>query len=102
MERNMSAMNGGRPDVLVVNRDRLICLAMAKKLRRLGYSVVTTSSYYEARRVLSSNFPRLLIADVRLEQFNGLNLAWHRALTIPGPSIITDVEIGRASCRERV
>ena len=80
-----------RPDVLVVNRDASVLAKIATCLRDAHLHVIEASSYMNGRRLLSTELPRLLIADVRLGDFNGLNLAWHRELTFPGPTIITDV-----------
>ena len=80
-----------RPDVLVVSSDAAAGTQLTKALWGAGFHAIQAGSYLQARRILSTELPRLLIADVRLGDFNGLNLAWHRELTFPGPSIITDV-----------
>jgi DNA-binding NtrC family response regulator len=79
-----------RPDALVVHRDSGAAADVVELLRDAGYHVIEAGSYYEGRRLLSTELPRLLIADVRLGDYNGLNLAWHRESTFPGPTIITD------------
>lgn len=79
-----------RPDVLVVTRDTAAATRLTKALWGAGLHAIHAASYLQARRILSTELPRLLIADVPLGDFNGLNLAWHRQLTFPGPTIITD------------
>ena len=80
-----------RPDVLVVMSDAAAAAHFTRALRGAGFHAIHAASYLHARRILSAERPRLLIADVRLGDFNGLNLAWHRQLTFPGPTVITDV-----------
>ena len=79
-----------RPDILVVTNDTAAAGRLTKALWGAGFHAIHAASYLQARRILSTELPRLLIADVRLGDFNGLNLAWHRQLTFPGPTIITD------------
>ena len=80
-----------RPDVLVVANNAAAAAHLTKALWGAGFHAIQAASYLQARRILAAELPRLLIADVRLGDFNGLNLAWHRQLTFPGPTIITDV-----------
>ena len=80
-----------RPDVLVVASNAAAAAHLTKALWGVGFHAIQAASYLQARRILTAELPRLLIADVRLGDFNGLNLAWHRQLTFPGPTIITDV-----------
>ncbi len=53
------------PDYLTVTRDLL---------ERGGHVVLVASTFEEGRRVLREDSPDLLIADVRLGAFNGLQL----------------------------
>lgn len=63
---------------------------VAQVLRDSGYDVVSTDSFEEARSVLASSVPDLLVTDVRLGAYNGLHLVWQRHLDHPGrPSIVT-------------
>jgi DNA-binding NtrC family response regulator len=71
------------PDVLL-RAEALLCDA--------GYAVVSASSFHAARKALDCVEPDLLIADVRLDDFNGLHLAILSRLEHPGtPIIITHV-----------
>jgi CheY-like chemotaxis protein len=60
--------------ILIVDDHRVTRLGLAEMLADAGYSVVTTGSFQEARRILREEPPDLLIADVRLGSFNGLQL----------------------------
>jgi CheY-like chemotaxis protein len=60
--------------ILIVDDHRVTRLGLAEMLADAGYSVVTTGNFQEARRILREEPPDLLIADVRLGSFNGLQL----------------------------
>ena len=79
-------------DILVVDSDPATRLFVSNTLRLAGYDVTATGSFYEAKSHLEAACPALLIADIRLGEFNGLHLALHRYLDHPGlPTIITHV-----------
>ena len=48
-----------------------------------GYTVVTTGTFQEARQILREDPPDLLIADVRLGSFNGLQLVISGTKRVP-------------------
>jgi CheY-like chemotaxis protein len=60
--------------ILIVDDHRVTRLGLAEMLADAGYSVVTSGNFQEARRILREDPPDLLIADVRLGSFNGLQL----------------------------
>jgi DNA-binding response OmpR family regulator len=62
------------PNILIVDDHRVTRLGLAEMLADAGYSVVTAGSFQEARGILRDAPPDLLIADVRLGSFNGLQL----------------------------
>jgi DNA-binding NtrC family response regulator len=77
-------------EILVVDSDGVAGASTSAALRAAGYNVITAASFREARGHIESGRPALLIADVRLGDFNGLHLAWHRHFNHPGmPTIIT-------------
>jgi len=83
-------------DILVVDSDPATRLFLSKTLGLAGYDVTATNSFYEAKHHLETACPALLIADVRLGEFNGLHLALHRHIDHPGlPTIITHVTFDR-------
>lgn len=69
--RNLSA--GKR--VLVVDDDPALLRLMELWLSGGGYSVVACESFDDARQQLATAPPDLLLTDVRLGAFNGLQLA---------------------------
>ena len=60
--------------ILIVDDHRVTRLGLAEMLGQAGYDVVTAGTFQEARRILTEAPPDLLIADVRLGSFNGLQL----------------------------
>jgi len=56
---------------------------LAVFFEQAGFEVVTASTFEEGRTVLSTDPPNLLIADIRLGQFNGLQLLATRPSTMP-------------------
>jgi DNA-binding response OmpR family regulator len=63
-----------KPKILLVDADPLPRLQLAAALRREGCVVAEATTFDEAKRLWSSERPAVLIADVRLGQFNGLQL----------------------------
>ena len=61
-------------NILIVDDHRVTRLGLAEMLADAGYRVVTAGSFQEARDILRDSPPDLLIADVRLGSFNGLQL----------------------------
>ena len=59
---------------MVVDADPNQAGALALELRECGYRVLEATSYSEARRLWDAEQPQVLVADVRLEAFNGLQL----------------------------
>jgi DNA-binding response OmpR family regulator len=73
--------------ILIVDDHRVTRLGLAELLEQAGYEVVTAATFPEARRILREDPPDLLIADVRLGSFNGLQLV------ISGPNRIPAIVI---------
>lgn len=75
--------------ILIVDDHNVTRLGLAEMLSDAGYDVITAATFQDARRILRESPPDLLIADVRLGSFNGLQLvigAQHRipAIVITG------------------
>ena len=75
------------PTILIVDDHQVTRLGLAEMLTRAGYRVMTAATFPEARRMLSDARPDLLIADVRLGSFNGLQLV------ISGPTRVPAIVI---------
>lgn len=63
-----------RSKVLVVDVDVLAAHRLAVALREAGYFALEATTFAEAKSLLVSESPEILVADVRLGQFNGLQL----------------------------
>jgi DNA-binding NtrC family response regulator len=76
--------------ILLVETDRIARQRLEALLSDIGYLVAWVSSFSEAKELLDSVLPDLLIAAVRLEMFNGLHLAARSRHDYPNlPVIIT-------------
>jgi DNA-binding NtrC family response regulator len=73
--------------VLVVDDDMSSRGFVLRLLQQAGYDTAAASTFEEARQMLTTEEPDLLVTDLRLEGFNGLQLiiANHRR---PIPSIV--------------
>lgn len=63
-----------RSTALVVDTDPIYVRGLASMLRDHGYSVLEATSFQEARRLWDAEHPQILVADIRLGSFNGLQL----------------------------
>jgi CheY-like chemotaxis protein len=77
---------------LAVESDTAQLAAIAEALRALDYTVVAVSTFDEARKqLLAISDLSLLVADIRLGQFNGLHLAFRARAHYPNVKlVITD------------
>lgn len=76
--------------ILLVGSDWRDLKRTERVLSAAGHLVAAVSSFQEAKRLMYSVNPDLLIADVRLDAFNGLHLAVRSRLDYPNrPVIIT-------------
>jgi DNA-binding response OmpR family regulator len=69
--------------VLIVDDDRATRQGLAELLESAGYDTVAVGTFEEAIRILRTTPPDLLIADVRLGPFNGLQLVISSPRPIP-------------------
>jgi DNA-binding response OmpR family regulator len=69
--------------VLIVDDDKTTREGLAEFLEEAGYSAVAVGTFEDATRVLRTSPPDLLIADVRLGPFNGLQLVISSPQPIP-------------------
>jgi DNA-binding response OmpR family regulator len=75
---------GGLVKVLVVDADSASRQQLHAKLREAGFETLDAATYEEGRRLWSSERPSVLIADIRLGQYNGLQLLLHARAAQPG------------------
>lgn len=71
------------PSVLIVDDDVMTCAGMAELLRHAGYDAQAATTFEDARAILSRRTPDLLIVDIRLGEFNGLQLIMLSRIQIP-------------------
>jgi DNA-binding response OmpR family regulator len=69
--------------ILIVEDDRATCAGLAALLAGASYRVLTAHDVPCARDVLADQHPDLLITDIRLGDYNGLQLIAMAAETIP-------------------
>jgi DNA-binding response OmpR family regulator len=69
--------------VLIVDDDKTTREGLAEFLEEAGYEAVAVGTFEEATRILRTTPPDLLIADVRLGPFNGLQLVISSPQPIP-------------------
>jgi DNA-binding response OmpR family regulator len=62
------------PKILVVSSDTEALDTMLEVLSGAGYDASGASTFSEGKRLLDEDSPDLVIADERLEAFNGLHL----------------------------
>jgi len=63
------------PLIILVNDDARVLGQLSAALSDRGYAVAAVRSFPDAKALLDSSAPDLLIADVRLGEYNGLQLA---------------------------
>jgi CheY-like chemotaxis protein len=69
--------------ILVVEDDRTTRVGLMELMREAGYETTAVGTFEEASRILRSSPPDLLITDVRLGPFNGLQLVISSPTPIP-------------------
>jgi DNA-binding response OmpR family regulator len=74
--------------ILIVEDHEATRLGLAVLLTNAGYVVLSASTFAEGRRSLDEQAPDLLIADLRLGEYNGLQLVAAAPLTV-GSIIVT-------------
>ncbi len=72
-----------RARILIVDDDELYLEAMQELIAAAGYQPRVANTFEEAQRAIRETRPDLLIVDVRLGPFNGLQLIAARQRTIP-------------------
>jgi DNA-binding NtrC family response regulator len=74
--------------VLVVDDDRQVLKYLTELLREAGYDTVTCERFTDAKTILSTTRPDLLLTDIRLGAYNGLQLAIFAQSRHPGIPIV--------------
>ena len=74
--------------VLIAEDDEATLTGLAACLHGAGYSVVPVLSFAEAHRLMRFARPDVVVADVRLGRYNGLQLALQARTLDPPPAVI--------------
>jgi DNA-binding response OmpR family regulator len=61
---------------LIVDDDRQLSALTERWLMAAGYDVVVSNDFSEGRMQIQVRKPDVVVADVRLGEFNGLQLGW--------------------------
>jgi DNA-binding NtrC family response regulator len=61
--------------ILIVDDEPAVLKVLTRWLEQEGYDVVTCGRYEDARQYLRNEVPLVLVTDVRLGAYNGLQLA---------------------------
>ena len=69
--------------ILIVEDDDVSRQGLQQLLVNAGYTVLTASNFVEGRRAAAEGSPDLLIADIRLGDFNGLHLVAAASRAVP-------------------
>jgi adenylate cyclase len=77
------------PVVMVVDDDPAVLATLERLLISWGYRTLAIGSFEEARRALTVDPPQVLVTDVRLGQFNGLQLVHLVKQRRPGTLAVT-------------
>jgi two-component system response regulator RegA len=73
---------------MVVDDDRAVLSLTARWLVDAGYEATTASTFEDAAQALEAHRPDVLIIDVRLGEFNGLQLAFRARELYPDVRIV--------------
>jgi DNA-binding NtrC family response regulator len=74
--------------VLIVEDDPATLDGLAAYVHSAGFSVIPAPSYTEARRLMPFARPDVVVADVRLGEYNGLQLLVQARALDPPPAVI--------------
>jgi DNA-binding response OmpR family regulator len=74
--------------VLIAEDDPATLVGLAGYLRGEGFSAIPLPTFAEARRIMPFAKPDVVVADVRLGEYNGLQLAVQARGLDPPPVII--------------
>ncbi|HKB10347.1 MAG TPA: response regulator [Vicinamibacterales bacterium] len=74
--------------ILLVESDRTVLRRIEALLSSAGHLVAAVSTYYEAKQLLDSVSPDMLIVSVRLDAFNGMHLAVRSRREYPLPPVM--------------
>ena len=74
--------------ILVVDDDRQVLRYLTEILQDAGYDTLACSRFQDAKALIATTRPALLLTDIRLGAFNGLQLAFFARDHHPGLPVI--------------
>ena len=74
--------------ILIVDDDRPVLRYLTEILQDAGYDTLTCSRFQDAKALLATTRPALLLTDIRLGAFNGLQLAFFARDHHPGLPVV--------------
>jgi DNA-binding NtrC family response regulator len=77
-----------KPRILVVDDDAAVRRMLRDLLTTAGYDVVSAGTFEDAKLSADAADPALILLDIRLGDYNGLQLLLHERLNHPGRPII--------------
>jgi DNA-binding response OmpR family regulator len=72
-----------RARILIVDDDHAYVAGVTEYLDAHGFEVIAAQSFEDAKRALATSGPQLVIVDVRLGAFNGLQLLSTGRVKVP-------------------
>lgn len=76
------------PTALVVDLESRSLYEICKAFRELGYRTFGANSFLDAKRFLIAEHPEIVVADVRLGEFNGIQLLLLAKELRPGIAVV--------------
>jgi DNA-binding NtrC family response regulator len=77
-----------KPRILVVDDVPSVRRMLSELLSGVGYEVLTAATYEEGKHFADTGNPDLILLDIRLGDFNGLQLAVRERVNHPGRPVI--------------
>jgi DNA-binding NtrC family response regulator len=74
--------------LLVVDDDRQVLRSLTEMLQEAGFDTVACERFADAKALLSTSRPDLLLTDIRLGAYNGLQLAFYARDHHPGLPVV--------------
>ena len=74
--------------IFVVDDDRQVLKYLTELLQESGYDTVACERYQDAKTLLATARPDVLLTDIRLGAYNGLQLAFYARDHHPGIAVI--------------
>jgi two-component system response regulator GlrR len=77
-----------KPRILVVDDAPSVRRMLTELLSAAGYEVLSAATFEEGKQLADSGEPDLMLIDIRLGDFNGLQLAVRERVNHPGRPVI--------------